>query len=136
MGTADYISPEQLKGKRGDGQSDLYALGVILYEMLTGAAPFEGMNPFVVMNQRLIAEPDWSEIPEELRPAIRCAMERDPARRYADAREFADDLKRPGESRHAQRRMHREEPRKAVLFSLAMIPAGIFLLMLLAAQHQ
>jgi serine/threonine-protein kinase len=136
MGTADYISPEQLKGKRGDNRSDLYALGVVLYEMLTGAAPFEGMNPFVVMNQRLIAEPDLSAIPEELRAAIRCAMERDPAHRYADAGEFADDLRRPSEARNAERRTWRQEPKKAVLFSLAMIPAGIFLLMLLVAQHQ
>jgi serine/threonine-protein kinase len=136
MGTADYISPEQLKGKRGDSQSDLYALGVILYEMLTGAAPFEGMNPFVVMNQRLIADPDMFGIPEELRAVIRCAMQRDPVRRYADAREFAQDLKRPAEARNAERRMARQEPRKAVLFSLAMIPAGIFLLMMLVAQHQ
>jgi serine/threonine-protein kinase len=136
MGTADYISPEQVNGKRGDSRSDLYALGVILYEMLTGAAPFEGVNPFVVMNQRLIADPDVSGIPKELRAAIRCAMERDPARRYADAREFAEDLKRPDEARNAERRTYRQEPKKALLFSLAMIPAGIFLLMLLAAQHQ
>ena len=45
MGTPDYISPEQVKGKRGDARSDIYALGVMLYEMLTGQAPFQGPIP-------------------------------------------------------------------------------------------
>jgi hypothetical protein len=94
------------------------------------------MNPFVVMNQRLIAEPDMSGIPGELRATIRCALDRDPARRYADAREFSEDLKRPDGAPNAERRMYRQEPKKALLLSLAMIPAGIFLLMLLVAQHQ
>ena len=57
MGTPDYISPEQVKGKRGDCRSDVYALGVMLYEMLTGKVPFEGDNPLVVMNARLQHDP-------------------------------------------------------------------------------
>src|SRR5262249_48946380 len=57
MGTPDYISPEQVKGKRGDQRSDLYSLGVMFYEMLTGEIPFEGSNPFAVMNDRLLNDP-------------------------------------------------------------------------------
>jgi serine/threonine protein kinase len=97
MGSPDYISPEQVKGKRGDGRSDVYALGVILYEMLTGRAPFTGSNPFAVMNARLGNDPTPPrEINPEVSPqlqAIVCrALARDPQNRYATASKMAWDL--------------------------------------------
>ncbi len=57
LGTPDYISPEQVKGQRGDQRSDIYALGAMLYEMLTGKVPFIGANPLVVMNERVLMDP-------------------------------------------------------------------------------
>ena len=96
-GTPDYISPEQVKGKRGDGRSDIYALGVMLYEMLTGKTPFPGSNPFAIMNERLLNHPippreANPEISPELQEVIYRALERDPQNRYSTANEFAWDL--------------------------------------------
>src|SRR5664279_6260114 len=67
MGTAEYISPEQVRGKRGDARSDLYALGIMLYEMLTGKTPFSGANPFLLMNDRVLNNP---VPPREVDPGI------------------------------------------------------------------
>ena len=83
MGTPDYISPEQVKGGRGDARSDVYAVGVMLYEMLTGSVPFTGANPFVIMNDRLLNDPvPPRELNPELSPQLQevlyRALERNP----------------------------------------------------------
>ena len=100
MGTADYISPEQVKSNRSDARSDLYAVGVMLYEMLTGEVPFQGANPLAVMNDRLLNDPIPPrevnpQISAQLQEIIYRALERNPANRYASAREFATDLRNP-----------------------------------------
>ncbi len=148
MGTPDYISPEQVKGKRGDGRSDLYALGVMLYEMLTGTAPFRGPNPFATMNERLLNNP---VPPREIDPAISPqlqeiiyrAMERDPKNRYATAREFAKDLEHPEqvgvedrpELRDWKKRRSPVGRRIAFYVMLALIPVAIFGLLLYVAKR-
>jgi serine/threonine protein phosphatase PrpC/predicted Ser/Thr protein kinase len=100
MGTPDYMAPEQVKGKRGDERTDIYSLGAVLYEMTTGSVPFEGPNPFIVMNSRLTGDPVAPrkvnpEISEELEEIILHAMEREPQRRYQSAAAMKAELEDP-----------------------------------------
>src|SRR5580658_5645212 len=97
LGTPDYISPEQVKGQRGDQRSDVYALGAMLYEMLTGQPPFTGPNPLAVMNERVLIDPKPArelnpEISPEVEEILFRALERDPRNRYSTAHEMAWDL--------------------------------------------
>lgn len=149
MGTPDYISPEQVKGKRGDGRSDVYSVGVMLYEMLTGDVPFKGENPFAVMNERLLNYPvpprelDPSITPE-LQEIIYRALERDPSNRYAHARDMASDLLHQDKVGVSEDRLelhnwkHRRSPlhRKILFYAmLALIPVVVFGLLLYVAKH-
>lgn len=100
MGTPDYISPEQIKRKRVDARADVYALGVILFEMLTGEMPFNGPNPFAVMNDRLVNDPPPArelnpEISAQLQEILYRAMERDPEDRFPSAHALAEALAHP-----------------------------------------
>jgi len=148
LGTPDYISPEQVKGKRGDARSDVYAMGVMLYEMLTGQVPFSGSTPLVIMNNRLVIDPaPLRELNPEISPALEQivlrALERDPKDRYASARELAYDLEHQDEvlSREATRPRKQSKPaipstmRILPYAILALIPAIIFFALLFYARN-
>ncbi|HEX4484483.1 MAG TPA: Stk1 family PASTA domain-containing Ser/Thr kinase [Solirubrobacteraceae bacterium] len=99
MGTAQYLSPEQAQGHVVSGSSDLYSVGVILYELLTGVVPFDGETAVAIAFKQVSAQPrPPSEVNPSLPPALDAvvlrALAKDPAQRYADADEFIAALQR------------------------------------------
>ncbi|NLU61177.1 Stk1 family PASTA domain-containing Ser/Thr kinase [Rhodococcus sp. HNM0563] len=97
LGTAAYLSPEQVTTGNADARSDVYSTGVLIFEMLTGRTPFTGDTSLSVAYQRVEKDvPDpgtWIDgVPEEFDTLVRRATEREPAERYADAGAMADAL--------------------------------------------
>jgi two-component system, LytTR family, response regulator len=98
MGTVEYMSPEQVLGRDVDHRSDIFSLGVVLYEMAAGRLPFNGANATETMARILQAQPDAMarfnyEVPEEFERTVRKCLEKDRERRYQSARELMVDLK-------------------------------------------
>ena len=99
IGTPEYMSPEQVDGKETDARSDIYSLGVVLFEMLTGRLPFEGDTPLsVAVKQKSEPPPDPrslnAQIPEELGKLVLRCLEKDKGKRFASAEELAAELVR------------------------------------------
>jgi len=148
LGTPDYISPEQVKGQRGDQRSDIYSLGVMLYEMLTGQPPYTGPNPLAVMNARVLQDPEPArklrpEITPELDEILQRALAREPRNRYQTASEMAWELEHQDqvgvedtERRPALRSMKLPNARRMMLYAgLALVPVVIFVLMIALAKR-
>jgi serine/threonine-protein kinase len=147
LGTPDYISPEQVKGQRGDQRSDIYAMGAMLYEMLTGQPPFTGANPLVVLNERVLIDPAPARdlnpaISAELQEILFRALERDPRHRYATAAEMAWELEHQelvGVDQDAHRpnlrsRLGLNRAKLALYAGIVLVPLVLFLAMLLLAR--
>jgi beta-lactam-binding protein with PASTA domain/predicted Ser/Thr protein kinase len=101
MGTAQYLSPEQAQGHAVSAASDLYSVGIILYEMLTGRVPFEGESAVTIALKQVGEAPVPPsaynpQIPPALEAVVLRALEKDPARRFSDADEFIGALERAG----------------------------------------
>lgn len=153
FGSPRYISPEQVSGRRADHRSDIFALGVVLYEMLAGEPPFQANNLHGLMYQTMNAEPP---APSSLRPAIppildfvvAKALAKSADTRYQHAREFAEDLRasveegrasaveqriRASLARPASPRLPESETGRAGGDSSAPAPAGPVILNLVAS---
>ena len=145
IGTPDYMAPEQIAGGRGDVRTDIYALGVILYEMLTGKLPYEGDSVYSILRAKTIEDPEppthyLHELDTHLEEIILHAIERSPRRRYASAAEMEHDLENAAQvaitGRAAALHPHnrRKQTARALLWStvlfLSMAVAVAFLIWL------
>jgi serine/threonine protein kinase len=98
VGTADYMSPEQVKGAKVDGRSDLFSVGAMLYELLTGRRPYHADNLMAIFYKITHEEPDYDLLPQggesaDLLPILKRAMAKELDARYQTAREMAFDLR-------------------------------------------
>ena len=93
LGTPEYMSPEQARGHKLEFQSDLYSLGIVLFEVTTGELPFKGDSALDTLIQQIQAPPPIERVPALLRPIVAKALAKDVAERYASARGIAADLR-------------------------------------------
>ena len=100
IGTPDYMAPEQVSGRRGDARTDIYSLGVMLYEMLTGNLPYAGSNVYNMMRAKTNEDPQpptkfRPDLDLKLQEIILHAIERNPKNRYETAGRMLEDLRNP-----------------------------------------
>lgn len=144
VGTPDYMAPEQIQGKRGDARTDVYAMGIILFEMVAGHVPWEGDNPLAVMSQHMTAAvPELHKINRDVLPpleaVVRKCLRKEPDERYQDAGALLHDLKHwqdldLGEFVFGQETPMRQESEKGLWILIAALSIG-FLVAATAATY-
>jgi serine/threonine-protein kinase len=130
IGTPDYMAPEQVSGRHGDARTDVYALGTILYEMVTGSLPFEGANVYALMRAKSNEDPQppsrhVPQLDPRLEEIILHAIERSPRSRYHTAADMLADLNAPeavvvtGRAKHLHpRSLRAQRLRRAIWVTL------------------
>jgi len=133
IGTLEYTPPEQIQGKEGDARSDIYSLGAVLYEMLTGNALFKGDTEFELMNSQIKEKPKplrefKQEIPSKLEKAVLQALEKNPAKRFTSALAFSEDLRKLALTEAAGKKQTGENGFMAFLKNYPAVVVAIVLL--------
>jgi serine/threonine-protein kinase len=153
LGSVQYLSPEQARGEAVTAASDLYALGCVLYEMLTGALPFDGESPIAIALKHIYDEPPPPRernprVPHSLEGICRRALAKSPQQRYASAKQMHDDLEghtehwremptvvaRPGEATAVMRRGRAGAKRNVSRRQFSPVLVASVLLVLVAAS--
>jgi len=145
IGTPEYMSPEQVEGKEADQTSDIYALGVVLYEMVTGKVPFEGDTPLsIAIKQKSEAPRDPKEInpqiPEDLQYVILKCMQKDKEKRYQSTKDVLSELNKiekgiPTEKRVIPKEEFEMEPLKKRLNTFMLLGALIIVAALIIGGY-
>jgi serine/threonine protein kinase len=140
MGTAHYMSPEQVRGAPTDARSDIFSLGIVLYEMLSGRVPFHSTSPVETMNAILVDEPPELDVPEAVQQLLRRCLEKDPLQRFSSARDLTYALESvarsvspstPRASVSTRMRSRGEAPARRSTIRLAFL--GLLAVILIAA---
>ncbi len=148
VGTPDYMAPEQVRGRRGDPRTDVYAVGTLLYEMLTAHLPYESSNPRALLRAKVADEPRspayW--IPgfdPSLEAILLRAIERDPRHRYASARQMLADLDDPAsvpardpEAIAARHRLHARARRRWILAAAGAVVVALLATLLWLTERR
>jgi eukaryotic-like serine/threonine-protein kinase len=137
MGTAHYMSPEQVRGGTLDARADIFSLGIVLFEMLTGRAPFHARSAVETMNAILVADtPELANVPDSVASLVHRCLEKDPAQRFSSARDLAFALESAAKTvtttSQSLLATRREEPRSnkprillVSFLAIALFAAGI-----------
>jgi serine/threonine-protein kinase len=151
MGTPDYMAPEQIEGQRGDQRTDVYALGTILYEMLSVKTPFTGDTNMVIMAQHLQKDAPRldhvnSAVSAELAAIVSRCLARDPDKRYPDMLAFINGLDHPEsadlgildtlDSPAGHMSLWQSQAFRGIVIALAILAGFTMLALILQALHK